>query len=101
MGIADGRRHAGGAACHDFVPVRAASPGGRADRRRREGLNSVLHRKKCWARIAVALGTIWPPGSPMTFADRQAVLILGMHRSGTSAVAGAVNLLGVAPPARL
>jgi hypothetical protein len=37
----------------------------------------------------------------MTFADRQAVLILGMHRSGTSAVAGAVNLLGVAPPARL
>lgn len=30
--------------------------------------------------------------------ERQAVLVLGMHRSGTSAVAGAVHLLGVEPP---
>jgi hypothetical protein len=29
---------------------------------------------------------------------RQAVLVLGMHRSGTSAVAGALHLLGVQPP---
>ena len=34
-------------------------------------------------------------------ACRQAVIILGMHRSGTSAVAGAVSLLGAMPPARL
>jgi hypothetical protein len=36
----------------------------------------------------------------MTGGDRQAVLVLGMHRSGTSAVAGALNLLGAAMPAR-
>ena len=33
------------------------------------------------------------PGS-----QRQAILVLGMHRSGTSAVAGAINLLGAAAP---
>lgn len=37
----------------------------------------------------------------MTIADRQAILIAGMHRSGTSAVAGAVSLLGGAPPAHM
>ncbi len=37
----------------------------------------------------------------MTIADRQAVLIAGMHRSGTSAVAGAVNLLGAAAPVHM
>jgi len=31
---------------------------------------------------------------------RQAVIILGMHRSGTSAVAGAVTRLGLAAPER-
>src|SRR5208283_3774018 len=30
-----------------------------------------------------------------------AILVLGMHRSGTSAVAGALSLLGAAPPARI
>jgi hypothetical protein len=33
--------------------------------------------------------------------QRQAVLITGMHRSGTSSVAGAASLLGAAPPARM
>jgi hypothetical protein len=37
----------------------------------------------------------------MIAAERQAVLILGMHRSGTSAVAGAANLLGATAPARM
>ena len=41
VGPADGRRHAGGAACHHPVPVRAAPPGGRADRRRGEGMNPI------------------------------------------------------------
>ncbi len=31
----------------------------------------------------------------------EAILVLGMHRSGTSAVAGALNLLGATPPAKL
>jgi hypothetical protein len=31
----------------------------------------------------------------------EAILVLGMHRSGTSAVAGALSLLGAAPPAHL
>ena len=29
---------------------------------------------------------------------RQAILVLGMHRSGTSALGGAINALGVAAP---
>jgi hypothetical protein len=33
--------------------------------------------------------------------QRQAILVLGAHRSGTSAVAGAVRLLGGAPPAHV
>jgi len=33
--------------------------------------------------------------------QRQAVLVLGAHRSGTSAVAGAIRLLGIAPPAHV
>ncbi len=33
--------------------------------------------------------------------QRQAVLITGMHRSGTSSVAGAASLLGAAPPAHM
>lgn|SRR5579872_969760 len=37
----------------------------------------------------------------MDSGDRQAILIAGMHRSGTSAVAGAINLLGAAAPARM
>ena len=32
---------------------------------------------------------------------RQAVLILGMHRSGTSAIAGVSHLLGAAAPATM
>jgi hypothetical protein len=32
---------------------------------------------------------------------RRAILVLGMHRSGTSALAGLLNLLGAAPPATL
>ena len=32
---------------------------------------------------------------------RQAILVLGMHRSGTSAVCGAINLLGVSAPKTL
>src|SRR5215211_5490090 len=32
---------------------------------------------------------------------RRAILILGMHRSGTSALGGAVNLLGAAAPKTL
>jgi hypothetical protein len=31
----------------------------------------------------------------------EAILVLGMHRSGTSAVAGALSLLGAAPPAHI
>jgi hypothetical protein len=31
----------------------------------------------------------------------EAILVLGMHRSGTSAVAGALSLLGATPPARM
>jgi hypothetical protein len=38
----------------------------------------------------------WPHPSP-----RQAILVLGMHRSGTSAVAGVVNALGAAVPKTL
>jgi hypothetical protein len=34
----------------------------------------------------------------MTMAHRQAVIVLGMHRSGTSAVAGTAIRLGLAPP---
>jgi hypothetical protein len=33
--------------------------------------------------------------------ERQAVLILGMHRSGTSAVAGVISFLGAAAPVRM
>ena len=33
--------------------------------------------------------------------EKRAVLVLGMHRSGTSAVAGAVHLLGAEPPKHL
>ena len=33
--------------------------------------------------------------------ERQAALVLGMHRSGTSAVAGALRLLGADPPATM
>lgn len=36
--------------------------------------------------------------SPMTEDRRQAVVVLGMHRSGTSAVAGAVARLGLSSP---
>src|ERR1700681_847533 len=32
---------------------------------------------------------------------RRAVLVLGMHRSGTSALAGVINALGAAPPKSL
>ncbi|MBN8928910.1 MAG: hypothetical protein BGO51_11770 [Rhodospirillales bacterium 69-11] len=37
----------------------------------------------------------------MTGEDRQALVILGMHRSGTSALAGLCTRLGAAPPARM
>ena len=37
----------------------------------------------------------WPIMKP---GERQAILILGMHRSGTSAVAGVAHLLGAEPP---
>ena len=37
-------------------------------------------------------------GRPAPAAKRRAVLVLGMHRSGTSAVAGVVRALGAAPP---
>ena len=37
----------------------------------------------------------------MDAAKRRVVLILGMHRSGTSAVARVVNLLGAALPKKL
>src|SRR4051794_9430892 len=33
--------------------------------------------------------------------SRQAIIVLGMHRTGTSALAGALGLLGVRLPARL
>jgi hypothetical protein len=36
----------------------------------------------------------------MTKKTRQAILVLGMHRSGTSALAGALGLLGARLPAR-
>lgn len=37
-------------------------------------------------------------GSQEPTSDRQAILILGMHRSGTSALGGVVNALGAAAP---
>lgn len=37
----------------------------------------------------------------MVTGEKRAVLVLGMHRSGTSAVAGAVHLLGAEPPKHL
>jgi hypothetical protein len=37
----------------------------------------------------------------MDASENAAILVLGMHRSGTSAVAGALRLLGVTPPAHL
>lgn len=39
--------------------------------------------------------------STMTEQDRQAIIVLGMHRSGTSALAGTLAKLGVRLPARL
>jgi hypothetical protein len=42
-------------------------------------------------------GTRGPPAS----AKRQAILVLGMHRSGTSAVGGVINALGAAGPKNL
>ena len=38
------------------------------------------------------------PGVDQSAGKREAILVLGAHRSGTSAVAGALRLLGVAPP---
>ena len=40
-------------------------------------------------------------GSPDTPRNRRAIMVLGMHRSGTSALAGVINALGVAPPKTL
>src|SRR5665213_4590235 len=37
----------------------------------------------------------------MQSAGSDAILVLGMHRSGTSAVAGALSLLGATPPATM
>src|SRR5690242_15030572 len=37
----------------------------------------------------------------MSFSKRQAVIVLGMHRSGTSALAGALGLMGARLPARV
>jgi GT2 family glycosyltransferase/glycosyltransferase involved in cell wall biosynthesis len=39
--------------------------------------------------------------TPVMKAKRQAIIVLGMHRSGTSALAGALGMLGMALPARL
>ena len=33
--------------------------------------------------------------SAMTSRDRKAVIVLGMHRSGTSALSGALNIAGI------
>jgi hypothetical protein len=41
------------------------------------------------------------PSKPVPSRDRKVILILGMHRSGTSAVAGVVNALGAAGPRTL
>jgi hypothetical protein len=46
------------------------------------------------ALIAAAFG-------PSRTLDRQAVLVLGMHRSGTSAIAGTICALGATPPNRM
>ena len=39
--------------------------------------------------------------SPVSKAKRQAIIVLGMHRSGTSALAGALGMLDMGLPARL
>lgn len=41
------------------------------------------------------------PGSKEAVAQRRAILVLGMHRSGTSAVAGVTRALGATPPRTL
>src|ERR1700722_673823 len=44
-----------------------------------------------------------PPAESQTgpLSQRQAILVLGMHRSGTSAVSGVISALGVAGPKTL
>jgi hypothetical protein len=40
-------------------------------------------------------------GNSLTLAVRRAILVLGMHRSGTSAFGGVINALGAAAPKTL
>jgi GT2 family glycosyltransferase/glycosyltransferase involved in cell wall biosynthesis len=49
----------------------------------------------------LARGSATESGVSQTGAARLAVLIVGMHRSGTSALSGMLNSLGVTPPSRL
>ncbi len=54
--------------------------------------NRCQHGGRQWARPAQESGEV------ASLPKRQAILVLGMHRSGTSAVAGVINALGVSGP---